>query len=609
MTIATPVISITADEVNCLIHAYLEDSGFIHSAFCLRTEGRLDQTPLYRKHIPRGELVDLLSKALLYTEVQAHWRGDTLTSNCVAPFSILDHHTCSLDSALSSKPTRLPPVPSKADSVPPHPEKDSIFRTTNGVSEKRKAPESISDEARTDKRAKVDMQPDSKAMESACSSPVGTITAAQSASRQAPSAQIPPASGSSLNGNGGGLVSTQKLEPPPDQPGSVRLLSGHTSEVFVCAWNPVQKDIVASGSRDGMIYLWRAPGPDPVTGSVPADQEPLRVQCYNSEEPIRGTGPMSGRDLTALDWSPDGQLLAVGSLDRVLRIVTVTGEIYFSHAQHQKGPVFATRFSKSGKWLLTSSLDGTACVWDVQQKKLHRQFRCHIAVWTLNDLDMFATCGADKLIHIMRLNEQRPIKTLTGHTDEINQVRVNESGTRLASCSDDRTARIWNVESIIHSSSESNEINTSTGTKTDSFITLRGHKNKVSIIRWCPRHTPGESELVVTSGFDGTARIWDSTSGVCLRTFSEHQKPIYALEVSPDGRWMSTGGGDCRLCFYSLEKIAERKWVWQRPFERKRGVFEISWQQGDGVNRIAVALESREVGLVDLNRVGALQAP
>jgi len=65
-------------------------------------EGRLDQSPHIKKHIPRGELIELLSKALLYTEVEAHWKGDELTTNCSAPFSLLDPHTCSLQSASSA---------------------------------------------------------------------------------------------------------------------------------------------------------------------------------------------------------------------------------------------------------------------------------------------------------------------------------------------------------------------------------------------------------------------------------------------------------------------------------------------------------------------------
>lgn len=82
-------IVLAADEVNCLIYAYLLDSGapaqrpppppltetpgFEHAAFNLRAEARLDASPHAKTHVERGMLVEMLAKALLYKEVEAHW--------------------------------------------------------------------------------------------------------------------------------------------------------------------------------------------------------------------------------------------------------------------------------------------------------------------------------------------------------------------------------------------------------------------------------------------------------------------------------------------------------------------------------------------------------
>jgi transducin (beta)-like 1 len=97
----------------------------------------------------------------------------------------------------------------------------------------------------------------------------------------------------------------------------------------------------------------------------------------------------------------------------------------------EKGPIFATKFSKSGEWLVTASLDGTACVWNVKNKKLHKQYRSHtgklagrvlgscsyvpadccLDVDWLDD-NTFASCGADTMIHIMKIHEGKPVKTL-----------------------------------------------------------------------------------------------------------------------------------------------------------------------------------------------------
>ena len=49
----------------------------------------------------------------------------------------------------------------------------------------------------------------------------------------------------------------------------------------------------------------------------------------------------------------------------------------------------------------------------------------------------------------------------------------------------------------------------------------------------------------------------------------------------------------------------EMIWGWYaRP--DKPGVFEIDWQMKDGVNRIAMALESRQVAIVDVSKIPAL---
>ena len=74
-------------------------SGFTHSAFAIRMEGQLERSPYALKHIPRGELVELLTKALLYIEVETHCKGDGLITDCKTPFSLLKKHECSLELA------------------------------------------------------------------------------------------------------------------------------------------------------------------------------------------------------------------------------------------------------------------------------------------------------------------------------------------------------------------------------------------------------------------------------------------------------------------------------------------------------------------------------
>ena len=56
----------------------------------------------------------------------------------------------------------------------------------------------------------------------------------------------------------------------------------------------------------------------------------------------------------------------------------------------------------------------------------------------------FATCSTDTTITIMELERANPIKTLRGHTNEVNSIAWDPTGTILASGSDDTTAKVCN---------------------------------------------------------------------------------------------------------------------------------------------------------------------
>ena len=69
-----PNLRITSDDINALIYSYLEDAGYQHTSYALRHEARLDASPNLNVRIPRGELIKLLNKALLYSEAEAHFK-------------------------------------------------------------------------------------------------------------------------------------------------------------------------------------------------------------------------------------------------------------------------------------------------------------------------------------------------------------------------------------------------------------------------------------------------------------------------------------------------------------------------------------------------------
>jgi WD40 repeat protein len=53
-----------------------------------------------------------------------------------------------------------------------------------------------------------------------------------------------------------------------------------------------------------------------------------------------------------------------------------------------------------------------------------------------------------------------------------------------------------------------------------------------------------DSRRLVTASFDGTAKVWDVTTGKLLFTLKGHSKAVWCAVFSPDGKTVATGGSD-----------------------------------------------------------------
>lgn len=74
-----------------------------------------------------------------------------------------------------------------------------------------------------------------------------------------------------------------------------KVLRGHESEVFICAWNPTV-DLLASGSGDSTARIWDVS--DSLCGLSPLHPVVLR-HCIRKGE----TEVPSNKDVTSLDWN------------------------------------------------------------------------------------------------------------------------------------------------------------------------------------------------------------------------------------------------------------------------------------------------------------------
>jgi hypothetical protein len=64
-------MAVTSDEVNLLVYRYLQESGFVHSAFSFGHESLVTRSTLSGADVPPAALVTLLQKGLQYVEIES----------------------------------------------------------------------------------------------------------------------------------------------------------------------------------------------------------------------------------------------------------------------------------------------------------------------------------------------------------------------------------------------------------------------------------------------------------------------------------------------------------------------------------------------------------
>jgi WD40 repeat protein len=132
-----------------------------------------------------------------------------------------------------------------------------------------------------------------------------------------------------------------------------------------------------------------------------------------------------------------------------------------------------------------------------------------------------ASASQDRTIKLWDVASGREIRTLSGHSNFVSSVALSPDGKMLASGSGDKTIKLWDVAS-------GREIRT-----------LSGHSYPVLSVAFSP-----DGRTLVSASGDKTIKLWDVASGREIRTLSGHSDIVYSVAFSPDGRTLASGSND-----------------------------------------------------------------
>ena len=229
-------------------------------------------------------------------------------------------------------------------------------------------------------------------------------------------------------------------------------------------------------------------------------------------------------------------------------------------------------FDPSGRFIVTASWDGSACLWDVLSGEqvqcfthgcavecaaFHPKGKCIVTASSNAVDDGYADPKAHS-VQVWDVETGKKLLVLQGHSKRIYSANFGPDGKIIVTASADETLRLWSVE-----------------TGEEIFDPFTKHTRPILWAAFSPN-----GEKVVSASADNNVIVWDKITGEIIRFLEGHTDSVTLAVFSPDGRTILTASldGTIRLwlCIKDLLELATAR------IQREPPIFTTEEQRGFG---------------------------
>ena len=294
--------------------------------------------------------------------------------------------------------------------------------------------------------------------------------------------------------------------------------------------------------------------------------------------------PSTGSAVMRLAYAPDASRMALAATDGNVTLLHLPARRYATASAAppaltgHKAPISSVHWSHSGRLLLTSSDDGSACVWDVSADRppaapllrmahvrhspllgsseppgSNPQFGSEVRHGSFYYLDQFLLLASGKALHLYSYSLQRPASDAARAPELLHKYKLLHRcplpRAHVATCF--AAANSYLSPLVLLAGSDRSLAVVDLGTGALVLDLPDAHERPIHCLRLAEGSAMGDAptasrDLFLSAAPDGVVKLWDLRSAKSVRRFSSHTNRLHPIgaTLSPCLRFVCCGSED-----------------------------------------------------------------